>query len=227
MSQLNLNKDVRQCGICVAIKEITEFQWRKDSGNYRKNCKACEASRLRKYRAEHPEKWQAYYGENREQLLAQKRQRYQDNAVQHRNRAKAYRENNPDYVATYEQENKERIRERKRKYYLANKTHIDARNRDHYNANKGAALARYTKRRARKANAEGQYTKDDIKKQYESQRGKCWYCLTKLDDSYHVDHRIPLARGGSNYPGNLVVACGYCNRSKSDKFPHEWDGRLL
>lgn len=82
-------------------------------------------------------------------------------------------------------------------------------------------------RRARKQNAPGSHTDADIRLQYESQRGLCWYCLQSVGDKYHVDHRVPLSRGGSDAPNNLVIACEHCNLSKHDKLPHEWNGRLF
>jgi 5-methylcytosine-specific restriction endonuclease McrA len=50
-----------------------------------------------------------------------------------------------------------------------------------------------------------------------------------VGDTYHVDHVVPLVRGGSDDPSNLVIACVPCNLSKGDKLPHEWkrSGRLL
>ena len=45
-----------------------------------------------------------------------------------------------------------------------------------------------------------------------------------------LDHVVPLARGGAYDPGNLVTACGPCNRLKCDMLPfdffasHPWAG---
>lgn len=36
------------------------------------------------------------------------------------------------------------------------------------------------------------------------------------------EHQIPLSRGGSNWPSNLVPACDNCNKSKKDKTPAEF-----
>lgn len=83
------------------------------------------------------------------------------------------------------------------------------------------------RRRARELQAEGSHTAADVRAQYKSQKGKCWYCGKKVGDKYHVDHRVPLSRGGSNAPDNLVVTCPRCNLSKNDRLPHEWCGRLL
>ena len=66
-----------------------------------------------------------------------------------------------------------------------------------------------------------------IKRQRDSQKNRCWWCGKKLKGSYHVDHRIPLSRGGSNWPENIVIACPFCNLSKCDKTPLEFAGRLF
>lgn len=48
----------------------------------------------------------------------------------------------------------------------------------------------------------------------------CFYCGN--DDpwtAFHVDHYVPLARGGTDHWWNLVQACDSCNMSKKDKDP--------
>lgn len=83
-------------------------------------------------------------------------------------------------------------------------------------------------RRARERNAEGNHTSDDLKLLVRSSNGRCWWCGKLIKgNKYHVDHRIPLARGGGNNPENLVISCPRCNLSKNDKLPSEWNGRLL
>jgi 5-methylcytosine-specific restriction endonuclease McrA len=52
---------------------------------------------------------------------------------------------------------------------------------------------------------------------------RCVYCGATLDLEFAtIDHVYPLAKGGSTTPGNLVVACGPCNRLKGDMLPHEF-----
>jgi 5-methylcytosine-specific restriction endonuclease McrA len=55
---------------------------------------------------------------------------------------------------------------------------------------------------------------------------RCVYCATPLDHhSATLDHVVPLARGGAHDPGNLVAACGPCNRLKGDLLPFEFFAR--
>lgn len=55
---------------------------------------------------------------------------------------------------------------------------------------------------------------------------RCVYCATSLDQhTATLDHVVPLARGGAHDPGNLVVACGPCNRLKGDLLPFEFFAR--
>ena len=90
-------------------------------------------------------------------------------------------------------------------------------------------LAIYSRQRRqhRIARAPGSYTQFDIDKIYQRQNGRCKYCFVPLysRSEYHIDHVRPLARGGTNYPDNLVIACKKCNISKGDKLLQEWTER--
>lgn len=84
------------------------------------------------------------------------------------------------------------------------------------------------RRRALKLNAAGSHTVEDEQLQFRSQRGLCWWCGNPLDpNNYHVDHRIALAKGGSNNAGNICIACPKCNLQKHAKYPWEFNGRLI
>lgn len=53
------------------------------------------------------------------------------------------------------------------------------------------------------------------------ERGKCALCgsdiLLELEDDIHVDHIVPLSKGGCNDLVNLQLLCKNCNLSKSNK----------
>ena len=98
----------------------------------------------------------------------------------------------------------------------------------YYNANLEKQRIIRSNRRARKAAAEGSHTVADMRRQYKAQKGKCWWCSKKVTwEDHHNDHLIPLSRGGTNWPNNMVITCVHCNLSKNDRLPHEWSGRLF
>lgn len=76
--------------------------------------------------------------------------------------------------------------------------------------------------KARKRNAEGFYTDGDLRQIRIIQRDRCFYCPTVLNDAEHADHFTPLARRGTNWPENIVLACSPCNLSKGSKDPIQW-----
>lgn len=55
---------------------------------------------------------------------------------------------------------------------------------------------------------------------------RCVYCATALGlENATLDHVIPLARGGTHHPGNLVAACQECNQLKGSLLPTEFFAR--
>lgn len=77
------------------------------------------------------------------------------------------------------------------------------------------------KRRAAKRGAGGTYSAQDVADLLSTQGGLCFYCGDILTD-FHVDHFIPLSKGGNNTSANLRLACRPCNLSKGSKLPWEW-----
>lgn len=50
--------------------------------------------------------------------------------------------------------------------------------------------------------------------------GRCAYCGRSLKrHGFHVDHRWPLSKGGTNRRGNLQPLCAQCNLRKGDRIP--------
>jgi len=78
------------------------------------------------------------------------------------------------------------------------------------------------KRRSRNGAAEGCYSPEDIQALLSEQNGLCNGCAADITQTFHVDHIVPISRGGSNWPDNLQLLCRSCNCSKGAKLPEEW-----
>lgn len=86
------------------------------------------------------------------------------------------------------------------------------------------------RRRARKHGASGSHTAAQTTALLAKQNFKCASCGTSILTKRHLDHVVPLSRGGSNDIANLQWLCPSCNCSKHDKDPIAWaqeNGRLL
>ena len=53
---------------------------------------------------------------------------------------------------------------------------------------------------------------------YRRDDGKCYICGKDVpEDNWHMDHIVPVSKGGLNSYSNVAVSCVGCNQSKSDK----------
>lgn len=74
--------------------------------------------------------------------------------------------------------------------------------------------------RSRRRGASGKFTPEQLRARFAFFGDRCAYCGT--EGKLSIDHVIPLARGGSNWPANLRPACLKCNSSKCDRKIVEW-----
>ena len=144
---------------------------------------------------------------------------------------------NKEYAASYYTKNKDVIRERNRKWLDENKDKkksIDAKYRETQKEKIKAANAKWASenpekirskdrtRDARIKGADGIHDEHDILNILSDQEWMCVYCKKDLTQAYHVDHIMPLALGGSNWPSNLQCLCPRCNMRKGAKHPDDW-----
>ncbi len=234
----------KTCTTCGQEKPATaEYftRYKASKDGFRSQCKVCKKLADDAYREANREKerqrGRKYYDANREKVRAR-----------NNNWNKEHRQRMTEYQREWRAENEEEVKEKARIYRQlkhdryaeltrewreANRERYNAWQRKHRAANrqKSRFMGTYYQRRrkARKQAAEGTHTPEEIQQQYQRQKGCCYYCGEKVGNNYHVDHIVPLSRGGSNDISNLVIACPTCNLRKHDKLPHEWPegGRLL
>ena len=148
-----------------------------------------------------------YRSVNLEKVKEGQRDHYKRNAEKIKNKVNKYRI-----------ENSTKIKTSKANHYDKNKEEIRKRikNWQNNNLNKVKEIQRTSclNRVARKKKAEGRHTIEDIRKLYDIQLGFCVVCKRCLLKGYHVDHKTPLSKGGSNWPANLQLLCPSCNCQK-------------
>lgn len=209
-----LNEPLKLCSKCGEKKPATaEFfaSWKKRGRTgFVAACRECDRARAR-----------AWNAKNKERKAATNRNWAANNRERIKRRLRAWHENNREHLRTY----RERNRDKTQTYRIASKESAKAWRAAHREESR--AIVR--RRRAIKLGAQGTHTAKDIQQQFDRQKGKCYYCKVKVGKNYHVDHVIPLVRGGSDGPENLVIACSTCNQRKNKKLPHEWPegNRLL
>ncbi len=145
--------------------------------------------------------------------------------------AKAWYERNAEvkraYARQWRKEHKAEKREYARQYNRANREGHNVR-RKRYEANHPEMVrARQQwkdyKKRARSVSGSRQATVLWFRERQEAADLRCEYCdKVVMAGQWEADHIVPVARGGSNKPSNLAVACIKCNRDKAAKDVLEW-----
>jgi 5-methylcytosine-specific restriction endonuclease McrA len=210
----------------------------------------------REYSRTHREQANAWHAENRDKMNALAREAYQRkreaDPEKLREEWRSYYRRNPeagvartirwqaknkDKFGAYRESTKEKRAERekawsalnpdKRRLYSqrwrdANPEKVGQWQRENPEGRRAIKQAR----RAREAGAEGTHTAEDIKRIGDAQGWKCHWCKTPTRRCYHVDHIVPLAKGGSNWPSNLAIACPACNQRKHASDPIAFAQRL-
>ena len=233
----------KRCGKCKEIKAVSAFSKNaKRKDGLQERCKACAASYYVANREALSARRAAYYIENRERIMAKSAAYYSANREEiaaHRAqfyikyREKIAASQAAYYIAhraeraAYYASHRAKIRAYNVAYLDAHRDEQAARTAAWKKANPDKVRANYHRRRARKLGNSGTHTAQDIQRQGDSQKWRCWWCGKNCADKYHVDHLIPLSKGGHNNPSNIVISCPRCNCSKHDKTPDEFCDRLL
>lgn len=141
-----------------------------------------------------------------------------------------------EYKASWDTRNPGRQLELQKDWYRRNPEHQHALQRDWYEKNKekhcedGQAWAvanrplkaHYARtRRGREWAAKGFANPEQVTARVDYFNNCCSYCGGPYEE---LDHSIPLASGGTNWPSNLRPACVPCNRKKSTKTIWEFLG---
>lgn len=177
-------------------------------------CRPCRNARNKQWRAANPEKQaaavKAWEKANPEKTRAKGKRWYDKN----KSKAQAIA------LGSY-QRNKARAQATARAWKRRNRARNLELLRSWRAANPASAAMYAHRRRARILAAGGTFTVADVERQFSDQQGRCFYCRETLT-KFHVDHKTPISRGGSNGPENIAIACPFCNLSKGARTEAEF-----
>ncbi len=185
------------CAHCIeCAKGYRAKQWRTNPNRRQKDRERKE--RVREFTNV---TYRKQYAQNPERYRAKARRAYWKSPENYRQRRKEYQKRAPEVYL-------QKARDRTRQWALDNPDR----------AMRNAKVAKH-KRRSRERGATGSFDVNNLTTLFTAQSGRCVYCKDKLDRKYHVDHIVPLSKGGSNDPANLQLLCASCNLSKASSDP--------
>ena len=129
----------------------------------------------------------------------------------------------------YYTENRDRYRELKKKesyklkmkeYFNNNKDSINEYKRQRYKTEEGKAKVKVNNRNRKdkiRSTSDGSITHRRILQLLKKQDYKCAISGVDIRDDYHIDHIIPLSKGGKHIDSNIQLLAPSVNMSKKDK----------
>lgn len=150
----------------------------------------------------------AYREKNRETLRKKQLAYLEKNRTSENARSAEYRAKNPNWFKEYYEKNKDEMRERSRIYMKNNPEKV---------------RIRCANRRAMKKANGGKLSAGITEKLLEMQKRRCAVCRSSFEKrKFHLDHIVPLSKGGAHEDSNIQLLCPTCNISKGNKNPVDY-----
>jgi 5-methylcytosine-specific restriction endonuclease McrA len=189
-------EESKTCTQCGQIKNLSGFyKLSADSNKVRSKCKPCVNDQSKHYR--------------------------ENNLEKTRELTRLWKESNPISVALNRQlwklQNPEKVAISNKSYYERNREQFSEIAKA-WRANNPEKVAGFRAAHRARKNAAITYV-ISAKDLWHLKHDSCLYCG---NPAKHLDHIIPLSRGGNHSIGNLAPACVRCNTSKNNKTIMEW-----
>jgi 5-methylcytosine-specific restriction endonuclease McrA len=217
--------DGKVCTQCKEFKSYEEYYKKKaNKDGVESRCKVCRSQSDKNH-----------HQKNKERRIDQMKQYYQENKEQFLKSAKFYREENKERIAEFKkrwaEKNKEHKAEQERNWRENNKERNIEMKKIWYKKNRDRVYGNLLKRRSLKyfVRFEGVRRKELL----DRDNWTCRNCGVQVHDrnvggnrsrhlwdderKAHIDHIVPISKGGDSSPDNLQVLCRTCNLSKKDK----------
>jgi len=215
------------CKKCVTISDKAyNHNNKKKRKSYWDKYKITNKDRLKQYREDNKENKNQYFEDNKDRIAKVKRIYRHNNAEKIREQSKLYKINNKDKVKEYNKRFKELNHNYGTNYYNDNKEILSKKAKRYRQTERyklSSIISNNKRRCAIRTTDDGTISKQSLKELRDKQKDRCYSCSVPLDfkgkNKVHLDHHIPISKGGANSISNVVYLCKECNLKKSDKTP--------
>ena len=209
---------------------------------YHKKNKVKILEYAKEYRENNKVKIKEYYENNKDRLKELKKAYMKEYNEKNKDRLREY---NKEYNKEYREKNKDKLKKSKKEYYENNKDKLKERNKEYYKEyrernkdklkernkeymkeyrerNKDKLKERDKRYRHKKRGNGGSYTQLQWLDTLEYFDYKCAYTGECIKHGCHVEHIVPVSKGGTSYIWNLVPSTASANLSKHNRDMEEW-----
>lgn len=238
MEIIQNNQQTKTCNKCNTEKQLIEFGNLKN-GKFgkRAECKSCRSIEYNKNKENILSKNKVYRDKNKEEISERRKASRTERKEELSVKKREYYQKNKTRMLEVNRlsrlKNKEKIAEYDKLRYKRDKEKIQTRQKSWDKTEKGIICKKRNKANRRLREGD-KISSKDTQLFLKQSNNKCYWCdtviNTKNSKSYHLDHYIPLAKGGENSIQNIVLSCPSCNLSKGAKDPIEFAnsiGKLL
>lgn len=198
----------RSCRSCFIFKPLEDFP-KRGQGQYRPDCKSCYNKKKKAEYIAHPRELK-YHSEEERKEAARERSKlwYRNNTERAKKRISDWQKS--DHGKAKIKAQRDRSKKENPEYWRHKKK-------------RDKAIRRARERDAGSLEVSSLRVLEQNNLQtYQGSGFTCEYCGLLLGDCYHLEHRTPLSRGGTNELRNLAISCSSCNLSKLTKTDEEW-----
>lgn len=235
---------MKNCTKCGKLKPLTNFnKSNKTKDGHRSRCRECQKQDMKEYRSRNKDVGKEYYEKNKDHILKANKLYRDKNKVEIYKKHKEYVELNKEKIAKYKKDyelerkakgivrirDAEKKRESDKSYRIKCKDSIREKQKIWNKTEKGIICKKRNKANRRMREKTGIITPADTN-DFLKKNHSCYWCGKEIDKEYskgyHLDHFIPLSKGGLNTIENIVLSCASCNMSKGAMMPEDFAKKI-
>ena len=211
LSFIFMEDNTKKCAHCKEVKLKSDFtKYRHNKDGLFSYCRVCKSIKAKEDTIRNSARNKAYMKEYNKNMPEEVREKSRKTKLAYYHRTKEIQSQKSK--ERYEK-NRDKILKRNRELYPKYKEKLKVTRRKWEENNRAKRKLMTAKRKVLKLkNGLFKISEKEIDRLLSK---KCYLCGEKASE--HIDHIIPLSRGGSHSIGNLLGACSACNLSKGAK----------